>query len=43
MKQFTVTTALLALTLVLSACNTVSGMGKDIQRGGEILEGAANK
>lgn len=29
------------LGLVLSACNTVEGMGKDIKKGGEAIEKAA--
>jgi len=33
-----------ALTLsTLSACNTIKGVGKDIQRGGEALEKAADR
>ncbi|HVK94135.1 MAG TPA: entericidin A/B family lipoprotein [Noviherbaspirillum sp.] len=27
----------------LSACNTMSGVGKDIERGGEKVQGAAEK
>jgi len=27
-----------ALMLVLSACNTVQGIGKDIKKGGEAIE-----
>ena len=27
----------------LTGCNTVQGMGKDIERGGEKLQGAAEK
>ena len=34
---------LLLGVLGLSACNTVSGMGKDIKKGGEAIEKAANK
>jgi predicted small secreted protein len=30
-----------AATLTLAACSTVEGLGKDIQKGGEKLEGAA--
>jgi len=33
----------LLVTLVLSACNTMSGLGEDIQRGGEKLENQAEK
>nr|WP_218871376.1 entericidin A/B family lipoprotein [Chitinibacter bivalviorum] len=29
------------LVLVLSACNTMSGIGKDIKKGGEAIEKAA--
>jgi entericidin B len=29
------------LTLVLSACNTVQGIGKDVKKGGEVIEKAA--
>ena len=31
------------LLLVLSACNTVQGIGQDIQKGGQVLEDAAKK
>ena len=34
--------ALLALGL-LSGCNTVAGMGKDIEKGGEVLQKASGK
>jgi predicted small secreted protein len=32
-----------AFALVLAGCNTVGGMGKDIQKAGEKIEGAAKK
>ena len=35
--------ALIAAVFVLAACNTVEGMGKDIQKAGETIEGAAKK
>ena len=37
--------AILAPTFVLalSACNTVQGVGQDIQKGGQVLEDAAKK
>jgi predicted small secreted protein len=35
--------AALALSLGLSACNTVKGVGQDIQKAGETIEGAAKK
>jgi len=38
-------TSLLIATfvLVLTGCNTVQGVGQDIQRGGQVLEDAAKK
>jgi len=35
--------ALIMAGLFLVGCNTVQGIGKDIQRGGEKLERAADK
>jgi predicted small secreted protein len=32
-----------ATLLLLSACNTVKGMGQDLQKAGEKIEGAAKK
>jgi predicted small secreted protein len=32
-----------ATLLLLSGCNTVKGMGQDIQKAGEKIEGAAKK
>ncbi|MEY3122425.1 MAG: Entericidin EcnA/B family [Pseudomonadota bacterium] len=32
---------LLVLMLSLSACNTMQGLGKDVQRGGEVIEKTA--
>lgn len=29
------------LMLLLSACNTVQGIGKDVKKGGEVIEKAA--
>jgi predicted small secreted protein len=37
------TIALLLAAWVLAGCNTMEGLGKDIQKGGEKLEKAANK
>ncbi len=31
------------LTLVLSGCNTVKGVGQDVQKAGSVLENAAKK
>ena len=33
--------SVLVLMLVLSACNTVQGIGKDVKKGGEVIEKAA--
>jgi entericidin B len=30
-------------TLLLTACNTMQGAGKDIERGGEKIQGAADR
>jgi predicted small secreted protein len=35
--------ALFAAAFVLSACNTIEGVGKDIQKAGGAIEDAANK
>lgn len=37
------TCALLAAALSLVGCNTVKGVGQDIQKAGEKIEGAAKK
>ncbi|ARP94668.1 entericidin A/B family lipoprotein [Bordetella genomosp. 13] len=36
-------TALVVFGLVLQGCNTVSGMGKDIQRAGSAISNAADR
>lgn len=36
------TFAAIAVAIVLSACNTVEGVGKDVQSAGETVEDAAN-
>jgi predicted small secreted protein len=35
--------ALLSVFVLLTACNTISGVGKDVQRAGESIENAAGK
>jgi predicted small secreted protein len=35
--------ATLAMLGVLAGCNTMEGVGKDIERGGENLQDSANK
>ncbi|ABI81908.1 entericidin family protein [Syntrophotalea carbinolica DSM 2380] len=39
MKKLTI---LLLLVMALSACNTLSGMGKDIEQAGEAIQRKAN-
>ena len=39
----TATLIVLAITFVLAGCNTVKGMGQDVQRAGGAIERAANK
>ncbi len=43
MKKLTVAALLVSFVLLLSACNTISGVGKDVQKAGEAVEGAAKK
>jgi entericidin B len=35
--------ALLLLTWILAGCNTMAGAGKDIERGGEKIQGSAER
>jgi predicted small secreted protein len=42
MKKLTSLLVLIA-ALALSGCNTIEGMGKDIKKGGEAVEKAAEK
>jgi predicted small secreted protein len=42
MKKLVALTMLLAMGW-LAGCNTMEGAGKDIERGGEKLQGEANK
>lgn len=41
MKATLIASGLAAILLMLAACNTVQGAGRDIQRGGEAIEDAA--
>lgn len=43
MSQFITMLTLLSFPLVLATCNTMEGMGQDIQKGGEKLENAADR
>ena len=42
MKQFTAL-VIAACLLMLAGCNTVKGMGQDLKKAGEKIEGAAQK
>ena len=42
MKKMGVILGLLLAVLSLSACNTVQGIGKDIEKGGKAIEKAAS-
>ena len=37
------TLACLVCAVLLAGCNTMAGIGKDIERAGETLQGAAKK
>lgn len=47
MKQYLSVLRIVAITVAMSfvvgACNTMSGAGKDIERGGQKIERAADK
>jgi entericidin B len=43
MKNKIILVVLLAITALTAGCNTVAGAGKDIQRGGEKIQGAADR
>ncbi len=43
MKKLLTTVAALACLLTVTACNTIEGVGKDVKKGGEAVEGAASK
>ena len=34
---------LVAMSAITAGCNTVDGAGRDIERGGEKIQGAANR
>lgn len=42
MKKIISALSILAIALGLSACNTMKGFGKDVERGGEKVQGAAS-
>ncbi len=41
--KYLMTLLVVSTALLLSACNTVKGVGQDIQKAGEKIEGAAKK
>ena len=43
MKNKAILAVLLAISALAAGCNTVDGAGKDIERGGEKIQGAANR
>lgn len=43
MKKIISVLCILAMGIGLTACNTVQGFGKDVERGGEKVQDAANK
>lgn len=43
MKKFLAVLSLIAICGGLSACNTISGAGKDIERGGQHLQDSAEQ
>jgi len=43
LKGLAVVTCFIVMTLSLTACNTVAGLGKDVQAGGKELSKAASK
>lgn len=43
MKKTISILSILMFTLGLTACNTMKGFGRDVERGGEKVQGAAEK
>ena len=43
MKKFIAAIIACLFTISLSACNTVKGFGKDVERGGEKVQGASDR
>lgn len=43
MKKIISVLGILMLAIGLSGCNTMKGFGKDVERGGEKVQGAAEK
>ncbi len=43
MKKIVTVLSMMMFAFSLSACNTMQGFGKDVERGGEKVQGAAEK
>lgn len=43
MTKITSIVSILLLSIGLSACNTMEGMGQDVERGGEKMQNAAER
>lgn len=43
MKMWKTIFAVLGVAVMLTACNTMRGVGKDIEKGGEAIQKAADK
>jgi entericidin B len=43
MKKIISVLSIMMFAIGLSACNTMKGMGQDIEKGGQKMEGAAEK
>lgn len=43
MKRISIAVLALMALWAMSACNTVQGMGKDLEKGGQAIERAANR
>ena len=41
--KLTIASFVAVLTLLLAGCNTVKGVGQDVQKAGSVLENAAKK
>ncbi len=42
-KLFTIIICSITLSVALSACNTISGIGKDVERAGAVVKDAAKR
>ena len=42
-KLFALAATYIVITLILTGCNTIAGVGKDVQKVGQVVEGAGRK